>query len=137
MLRHLLEHFTGLLLDPLAVGDCLYIKPGIRQNLGEFRVQRMCVLEQSSIVVLDFVARDAEEPSSKRGRAAEASQVLPCGHEYILDQIVHEVLPWVQAAADERVDSVGVSFYKLCGCFTVFPQNRGHQRKIVHTRLTG
>ena len=101
MLRHLVEHLTGLLLDPLAVSDRLYIKPGIRQNLGEFRIQRMCVLEQSSIMVLDFVARDAEEPSPKRGLAAEAFLVLPCGDEYVLDQIIHQVLPGVQAAADE------------------------------------
>src|SRR5712692_720861 len=133
MLRHLVEHLTGLLLDPLAVSDRLYIKPGIRQNLGEFRIQRMCVLEQSSIMVLDFVARDAEEPSSKRGRAAEASQVLPCGDEYVLDQIVQQVLAGVQAAADERVDSVGVGSDKLRGRFAVFPQNCGYQFKVGHT----
>src|SRR5258708_5688500 len=90
----------------------------------------MCVLEQSSIVVLDFVARDAEQPSSKRGRAAEAFEVLPCGDEYVLNQIVHQVLPGVQAPADKRVDRVGVRIDKLRCCLAVFLQYRGYKREI-------
>src|SRR5215472_5956718 len=83
------------------------------------------------------MARDAEQPSPQGGCATEAVQALPSRDEDFLNEIIDEIVPWRQTAADIRVDRIGIGVYEFRRGLAIPLQDGGYKCNIVVNAMTG